>query len=341
MWWRSVIFAGLLFGSLLAILPHIVWLITILAGKIANFRVSYPPFGYVALGLVLLLWGLLAYGSLVGLWQVEISTQQYSSREVPKTFDGYKIVHISDLHVDTYDSNPGHLEDIIQRINDIKPDLVLFTGDMVTGGMESVYLHRDALRQLYASDGVMSILGNHDFFIYDRQITSHRARLAAADSLAKFEREQLGWKVLRNSHIPICRGKDSIYIAGVDNINGGQGFRTIQMGDLKQALSGIVSHHKKDNSAPFTILLSHDPSHWRGEVLPKSDVQITLSGHTHAAQIRLFGWSLASLFFDECDGRYDQDGRMLYVNAGIGCTAPVRLGCPAEITVITLTHTEK
>ena len=86
----------------------------------------------------------------------------------------------------------------------------------------------------------------------------------------------------------------------------------------------------------LTILMTHDPSHWQAEVLQKSHAQITLAGHTHAAQVRLFGWSLANLSFNECDGRYDQDGRMLYVNAGIGCTAPFRIGCPSEITVITL-----
>lgn len=334
MWWRSVIFSGLIFGVILALIPHIVWLISLIISKVANFKVTYSPFGLTALGLVVVLWGFIAYGSMVGVWQFEVKTHQYSSPQVPKAFKGYKIVHISDLHVDTYNSHPEALARIVDSINAQNADLILFTGDMVTGSLSSVFEHTQALSRLRARDGIMSVLGNHDFFIYDRQYNTLPQRLAAADSLTRFETTQLGWQVLRNAHHIIHREGDSICIAGVDNINGGKGFRTIQMGDLSKALAGITD--KSESTSPFTILLTHDPSHWRSEVLPESSVQITLSGHTHAAQLRFFGQSLARLLFNECDGRYDEGERMLYVTAGIGCTAPVRIGCPSEITVITL-----
>ena len=84
------------------------------------------------------------------------------------------------------------------------------------------------------------------------------------------------------------------------------------------------------------ILLSHDPSHWRAEVIPKTDIPLTLSGHTHAGQVRLFGYPLSSLMFTESEGWYHNDGQSLHINTGLGCTLPVRIGVPAEITVITL-----
>lgn len=328
MWWRSVVISGMLIGMLVAILPHVLWLVSAIVGRVIHHRVAYAPFGLTALGLVLIVWILMAWGSHWGMWQIEVNDVEYKHRDVPAQFNGYRIVHISDLHVDTYNQHPEALQRVIDTINAQHPDLILFTGDMVTGGISSISQHEPALRSLHAPDGVMSVLGNHDFFIYDRTYHNLQQRLAAADSLTHLEQERLGWTVLRNAHTVIRRGTDSICIAGVDNINGGQGFPTIQMGNLNQALRG----------APpvFTVLLSHDPSHWQAEVLPQTRAHITLSGHTHAAQMRLFGWSLAHLSFRECDGRYDEADRMLYVNAGIGSTAPFRIGCPSEITIITL-----
>ena len=329
MWWRSLIFMGAFFGALLAAVPNVLWLVGALAGKVFSYRLPYAPFGWTAAGLVLLLWGCLAYGHFVGRFRAEVKQVEYSSPEVPPSFDGYRIVQISDLHVDSF-QRPEALRRVTDLANAQGADIILFTGDVVTGAMEGILPHEAALHSLHAPDGVLSVLGNHDFFIYDRDLHSDAQRSAMADRLASYERDTLGWNVLRNASCIIRRGADSIAVAGVDNINGNQGFRTIQKGDLAAAMRSL--------DGVFTVLMSHDPGHWRAEVLPKSHAQITLSGHTHAAQVRLLGWSPANLMFDECDGRYDEDGRMLYVNAGTGCTAPVRIGCPSEVTVITLRH---
>lgn len=326
MWWRSVIFVGIFFGALTAIAVHLLWAVTAIICRIGHWHISYTPFGLAALGLLLTLWGLLAWGSLVGVWSVRQTKIDYESVSVPESFEGYRIVHISDLHADTYDRNASALENVIQSINDLAPDIIVFTGDMQTGSIHSVFRHAAALKKLQARDGIYSVLGNHDFFMYERPTLSEM--LQGADELAAFESDTLGWTVLRNSHRIIQRGTESLAVAGVDNVNGGQGFHTIQMGDLSAATQGL--------DGVFTILLSHDPSHWAAEVLPRAAADITLSGHTHGAQIRLFGWSLANLMFKECDGRYDRNGRMLYVNAGLGCTVPFRIACPPEITLITL-----
>lgn len=326
--WRSVLFLALFFGLIVYIIPHIIWLITWVASKIFSFKIRYAPFGWTAFLLMLFAWGIFTYGSLVGRFQSVVNNIEYISEDVPEAFDGFRIAHISDLHTDSFNDNPEALQKVIDKVNAQNPDIILFTGDMSTGIMTYPSIHEKALKSLHSKMGVVSILGNHDFFLYCPQYKNDKERCLAADKLTSYEREVLGWQVLRNNHLILHQGVDSLAIAGVDNINGNQGFRTIQKGDLKKAMNGLDDI--------FTILMTHDPSHWRAEVLPKSHAQITLSGHTHASQIRLFGWSFANFAFRECDGRYNQDGRMLYVNTGIGCTAPFRIGCPSEITIITL-----
>ena len=323
-----------MFGSFAAIIINALWVIGYLGGRIFGCRLPYAPFGWAALGLVLIIWGGLAWGYFIGRFMVETSEIEYRSDEVPAAFDGNRIVHISDLHVDSFNSKPQALQKIVDRVNALDADIILFTGDVTSGPYDDIPKHEQALKGFKACEGVVSVMGNHDFFIYDPAFTTDAERSGAADRLTRYERETLGWTVLRNESMILRRGQDSIAVAGVDNINGNQGFATIQKGDLSKAMTGLES--------VFTVLMSHDPSHWTAEVLPKSHAQITLSGHTHAAQVRIFGWSVANLAFDQCDGRYDtEDGRMLYVNAGIGCTAPFRIGCPSEITVITLKRPKK
>lgn len=327
MWWKSVLWIGGILGTIVWMIPNVVWFVGWCVGRLLSYRLPWYPFGWTALALVLVVWAGLLYGYFRGRFLVEVNEVEYAHPDIPKAFDGFRIVHISDLHSDSFEDT-ADLKKIIDKVNALHPDIILFTGDMATGSMEGLLKHEDVLRGLKAQNGVMSVLGNHDFFIYDRNLHNDRKRCSAADQLTRYEEKVLGWKVLRNASAIIQKDGEEIAIAGVDNINGGQGFHTIQKGDLRKAMQGLDGY--------FTILMSHDPSHWRAEVLGQSHAHITLSGHTHSAQVRLFGWSLASLMFNECDGRYDQDGRMLYVNAGIGCTAPFRIGCPAEITLITL-----
>jgi predicted MPP superfamily phosphohydrolase len=173
----------------------------------------------------------------------------------------------------------------------------------------------------------MSILGNHDFFIYSFRDHPQR-RQEEVERLIGYERQTLGWQLLRNEHCVIHRGADSITLIGVDNTHGaGQGFNTVDHGDLAKAMAGTNG---------LRILLSHDPSHWAAEVVGKTDIALTLSGHTHAAQFKLLGWTPASWMFRQSAGRYDVGSQTLYVTAGIGCTVPFRVNCPSEITLITL-----
>lgn len=311
-----------------ALLPHIVWLVMWMAGKVFRFSVNYAPYGWTAFGLAALVSALMAYGFFIGRWQVQRVEWTYENADIPASFDGLKIVHISDLHLSTFEDNPRQLDRFVELINAANPDLICFTGDLVSLRIEELTPYINTLRKLKANYGVCSVLGNHDFFLYSSQYRTDREKVAAVERLAELQRTQLGWHLLRNDSYAITRGMDTLTIVGVDNSNcSNQGFRTIHRGDLPKALQGVNG---------FCILLSHDPSHWTAEVLPNTDIPLTLSGHTHSAQIRLFGWTPASWAFRETHGRYDQQNQTLYVNIGLGCTVPVRLGANPEITVITL-----
>lgn len=184
----------------------------------------------------------------------------------------------------------------------------------------------DILRSLRAKDGVVSVLGNHDMLIYTP--LTEEQRLMEVERLATYERDSLGWTLLRNAHQIIERDGQTLTIVGVDNSScGSGGFKTIYMGDIPHALAGTDG---------FRILLSYDPTHWRAEVLPRTNIELTLSGHTHSGQIRLFGVPLSRISFPESAGWYTERQQSLYVNSGIGCTLPIRLNCPSEITILEL-----
>lgn len=312
---------------ILALLPNIAWLIALLSGKVFGFNVSYSGFGWSALTLVVILWTTMAYGYFIGRWRLEVSEVTYSNKDIPATFNGYRIVHISDLHLYTFDDNMAQMSKIVDEINRQKPDLICVTGDVVNLNPEETLPYIPYLKELKARDGVVSVLGNHDFMLYSHQEKSSKEKIAAVDSLVNIQENKFGWKVLRNENIEIIRGRDSISIIGVDNTScKGQGFQTISKGNLDKAIKG---------THPFKVLLTHDPTHWTGEVVPDTDIQLTLSGHTHAAQISIFGWTPASWVFEQTKGRYDIGDQTLYVNIGLGCTVPLRIGATPEITTIT------
>lgn len=324
-WLLSIV---IVLGVLLALLPHLVWGVGWCVCRPFGYHLPYAPFGWLALGLVCLALLIMSYGVWIGRWKTVVTELDYHHDSIPASFADFRIVHISDLHLSTFDDNPRQLERIVEQINGLNPDLICFTGDLVSLYPEELQPYIGTLSRLQSTHGVCSVLGNHDFFLYSRNYTSDTEREAAVDSLARMQREKLGWHLLRNEHFSISRASDTLTIIGVDNTNcGNQGFRTINRGNLPEAMR---------NTSGFRILLSHDPSHWSYEVVPKTDIPLTLSGHTHAAQIRLFGWTPAKWTFEHTYGLYRQGNQSLYINIGLGCTAPIRLGANPEITLITL-----
>lgn len=324
---RMMLFFCITGSILLAMIPNILWMMGWIGCKIAGYRLPYKYFGISSLIIVIAFFLTMAYGYYIGRWNIQSTAIEYSHNDIPQAFDGFKIVHISDLHLSTFDDSRERFRGFINEINKHNPDLVCFTGDLVTLGKEEAEPYTDILKGIRSKYGVLSVLGNHDFMIYGFNKAVDRE--AAVEELARYQEEALGWNLLRNKSTVIEAGDGSgITFLGVDNANfNNQGFHTIHKGDLNKAMDGTEG---------FRVLLSHDPSHWRGEVIPNTDIPLTLSGHTHSAQIRIFGWTPAKWAFKETAGRYDIDGQTLYINVGLGCTAPIRLGVNPEVTVITL-----
>lgn len=266
------------------------------------------------------------YGLTVGIGRIKVDHVDLTFKDLPKEFDGYRIVHISDLHVGTFDGWRKYiLENEIDSIRAQKADIVCFTGDLQNMRPEEVEKMMPTLKRLPYT---YFILGNHDYAEYVRNTPGLEQRMRK--QLLTLE-SQLG-KPLCNQNIAIKSPDGSeIYLAGEEN-DGRPPFP--QRGNLKKTLKGIPD-------SAFVILLQHDPSAWRRDILPNSKVQLTLSGHTHGGQMQILGWRPTHMRQKEDLGLYNENGRYLYVSAGLGGLVPFRLNMPNEITVITLHSAKK
>lgn len=266
------------------------------------------------------------YGYTWGFNRVVVRHVTFASSDLPASFDGYRIVQFSDAHVGTYSRSRAHiLIDAIDSINAQHPDMIAFTGDLQNISPSEIAAKRDILSRLHAHDGVYSILGNHDYAFYLDVDDATRRRLC---SKVIQEQRRLGWTLLLNENRIIRRGSDSLVVAGMEYE--GKNIRCPNRGDIRKTLGGI------DRRSSFVLMLQHDPTNWQTNILPNSNAQLTLSGHTHAAQLRVFGWTPASLLYNQSDGMYYAGKRAINVSSGIGGLAPFRFWCPGEIVVITL-----
>ncbi len=293
--------------------------------KRKSFRHTPPVACTAGIMLFIVMW----WGALVTRSQYDVKEVTLEFQNLPYQFDGYRIAQISDIHLGTYGSDTTFISKIVDTINGLKPNLICFTGDIVNRQTDEAYPFKSVLSRLHADDGVLSILGNHDYGDY-RKWDNPAQREANNRDLAVFEKD-LGWNLMNNTDTLITRGENHICIIGVENW-GEPPFP--KYGKLTQA------HHNL-NDGTFKILLSHNPNHWRGEVLPKSNIDLMLAGHTHAMQMELdlFGLRLSPSKFryNEWGGIYEENGQKLYVNIGIGEVAlPMRIGATPEITIITL-----
>lgn len=315
--------ATILFFLVICTLLVVLDLIVALIGL--AFRGSFKVIFLKGLWALLLPTFLLVYG-VVARHFPKVERVEIASENLPKEFDGYKLVHISDLHVSSFNHNVRKMEKVVERINSQGGDVILFTGDLVSNSPSELDEYQNILSGLKAPDGVFSVLGNHDYLLYNKW-DSDSDRLMAMDELAS-RQEAMGWRLLLDENTKISRGdSSSISIIGVENTSAHKHFNSD--GDLRKAMEGADS--------PYKILLSHDPTHWRMEVVEKTDIDLMLSGHTHAIQFSIFGLCPSALIFDEYRGLYQEGRQMLYVNIGLGETGPLfRIGTPPEITVITL-----
>lgn len=267
--------------------------------------------------------GWFAFGFIEGWKRLELKHITFTSPDLPPYFDGYRLVQITDFHLGSFPPGNDFVQKVVDATNNEEPDMILFTGDLVNNQASEVEPYLDTLGQLHASDGIYSIWGNHDYCEYGNNHSI--GALKRNRRMLYGYQESLGWHQLMNEHHVVSHGMASIAVIGVENP--GQPPFT-NRSNLKKAMKGL----KPDM---FKILLSHDPHHWRREVVGKK-IQLTLAGHTHAGQLKIGKWTPARMAFKEWGGAYRIGKQMLYVSSGIGGSFPFRLGAWPELTVITL-----
>ena len=285
----------------------------------------------IALGLAAIPFIGIIDGIWKGRYRYRVISHTLEFEDLPDEFDGFTIAQISDIHSGSFD-NQEKVEYGVQMVNELGADAIMFTGDMVNNIATEAEPWIDTFKKLSGKNGVFSILGNHDYGDYWR-FPSAQAKVDNLNRLKEIHAE-MGMDLLLNESRYFERGNERLYLAGVEN----WGLPPFpQYGDLQTALNGIP------NDA-FTILLSHDPSHFDAEVKQHSKkVHLTLSGHTHGMQFGIeipgwIKWSPVKFKYPKWAGLYPEpDGQVLHVNRGFGFLAfPGRVGMWPEITHITL-----
>jgi uncharacterized protein len=252
---------------------------------------------------------------------------------LPAAFRGLRIVQVSDIHTGSFDSYEAVAHGI-QKVLDQQPDIIFFTGDLVNNRSEEVDArYQEIYSRLKAPLGVYSILGNHDYGDYV-QWESVEEKINNLNRLKEIQKA-MGWTLLTNEHVLLQRGADTIAVIGVENWSAKANFP--KYGDMEKACAGL-----QQSGVSFKILLSHDPSHWDGQILPNHpDIDLMLSGHTHGMQFgvdsKWLKWSPVQYVYQQWAGLYCQGTQYLYVNRGFGFIGyPGRLGILPEITVMEL-----
>lgn len=267
------------------------------------------------------------YGMIGGAYNYRVRKVSLRSGNLPAGFDGLKVVQISDLHTGSF-MGPSQITKAMDLILEQKPDVIFFTGDLVNDRHIEALEFKEQLSRLKAPMGVFSILGNHDYGDYFRW-NSQDEKEANLKALKNFHGE-LGWNLLLNQHTYLEKDGEKIGLIGVENWSSRMNFH--KYGDMEKATAGM-------EKTPFTILLSHDPSHWDAEITSTySHVDLTLSGHTHGFQFGVeipgFRWSPVQYIYKQWADLYKEGNQYLYVNRGLGFLGyPGRVGILPEITV--------
>ncbi len=270
------------------------------------------------------------YGMVRGAYNYKVHKVSVKLPNLPEEFNGFKIVHISDIHIGSF-QNSEPLEKAFALVNAQKPDVIFFTGDLVNNRADEAAPHLETLKKLRAEHGVFSTIGNHDYGDY----VQWSSKEAKRENFAQLQHvhAKAGWTLLMNESRVLERGTAKLAIIGIENWGAAMNFP--KRGDLKRAASGT-------ESTPVRLLLSHDPSHWDAQVRKEfGDIDVTFSGHTHGAQFGIeipgFRWSPVQYFYKQWAGLYRDGKQYLYVNRGLGFLGyPGRVGISPEITVMEL-----
>ena len=284
----------------------------------------------IALAMAAIPFASFIYGMVKGAFDYKIFSVKLVLPKLPSSFNGLKIVQISDIHSGSFASTT-HLEEVVKIVQQQNADVIFFTGDLVNNVASETEPYMEILNKLNAPMGVFSTLGNHDYGDY---VTwdSPEAKAHNLNTLKDVHRK-FGWRLLMNEHVALKKGDDEIALIGVENWGGN--FRFPKYGDLKKAHAGTEKY-------PVKLLLSHDPSHWDKQVKEEyKDIDVTFSGHTHGGQFGIeipgFKWSLSQYAYKQWAGLYKEGNQYVYVNRGVGFLGyPGRVGILPEITVMEL-----
>ena len=304
------------------------WIISYFSSGTTSYPGRRKFIGYIGIGLAATFSALIWDGVLFGRFRFKVRKVKVKLNNLPAAFKGYKIVQISDVHSGSF-SKPEKLQHAIDLINEQNADLVLFTGDMVNNVAEEFQPFIPLFSQIKAKDGKLATLGNHDYGMY--HYTNAEDGRNNVNRLIQYEK-QAGFDMLRNEYRIIEKNGEKLYIVGVEN----WGLPPFpQFGDLDKATIGLPKDAAK-------ILMSHDPTHF-DEIVKKhhSNIQLTLSGHTHGMQFGLdlknTKWSPAQYRYPKWMDLYESLGKYLYVNRGFGVIGfPGRVGIDPEITLFIL-----
>ncbi len=275
------------------------------------------------------LFGTLLYG-FSNKYNYKIRTVPLAFDNLPKSFKGLKILQLSDIHSGSFTNKQAVLHGVEMALQQ-KPDIILFTGDLVNDRATEMENYMDVFSKLKAPMGVYSTLGNHDYGDYVHW-ESDAAKKANLEKLKEVH-ASLGWQLLMNEHVALEKNGEQIALIGIENWSAKARFP--KYGRMDLAYPGTEKY-------PFKILMSHDPSHWDAEIQPKySDIDLMLAGHTHGMQFGVeipgFKWSPVEYVYKKWAGLYENGKQKLYVNRGFGFIGyPGRVGIMPEITVIEL-----
>jgi hypothetical protein len=269
------------------------------------------------------------YGIFKAVYRFKIYYQTISFKTLPISFNGLKIVQLSDIHLGGFNYRYHVFDKVIRFVNNLNPDYIFITGDLVNNFSWELRGWEDSFNKLIAKKGKYAVLGNHDYGDYS-QWNSLAEKEENLEAIKNFYQE-ISFKLLLNEGEIIKKNNEAISIIGVENW-GKPPFK--QYGNLDKAMENV-------NEIPFKILLSHDPDHWTEEVLGKTDIDLTLSGHTHgmqaAFQYKNFQWSPIKFKHKHWAGLYKINEQYLYVNRGLGWLGfPGRVGMRPEITFFEL-----
>lgn len=271
----------------------------------------------------------LGFGILSGAYDYRVRRKRVIIPNLPKAFDGVRIGQLSDIHSGSF-YNKTAVQGGIDLMMTEKPDIFMFTGDLVNNETNEVGEYKDMFSKLSAPLGAYSTLGNHDYGDY-KQWNSPKSKKQNLDDLVKVHKE-LGWDLLRNENRIITVDGEQLAILGVENWGKG---RFAKYGDLEKAYAG-------SEEIPAKILLSHDPSHWDAQVRTNHpDIDLMLAGHTHGFQFGVeignFRWSPSQYMYKQWADLYTEENQHLYVNRGFGFLGyPGRVGILPEITILEL-----